>query len=271
MKKQISTLKTSIFQLNSTASIKNNQLQITTLIEKNNLQNSDLWTFPECALHRPQNQEESLSFSLTDTIVPWFQNLATTHKKWILVGSFFYKQKNLNLPTNTSVLINPSGEITQTYDKIHLFDVSVENLSFCESASFSAGTKPKTANINNFNCGLSICFDCRFPELYRHYAKDKCDIIFIPSSFTKSTGEKHWHSLCRARAIENQCYVIAPNQCGIGANKAETYGHSLIIDPFGEIIAEGSANNVEVISATLKLSRLSIIRELFPLLEARKL
>jgi len=270
-KERSSTLKTSLFQLNSTPSIKENKSQILNLIKTNDVQNSDLWTFPECALHRPRTQDESQSFNLNDTIIPWFSELAKQHEKWILVGSFFYKQNGLKLPTNTSVLIDPTGTIKQTYDKIHLFDVSLDNLSFCESSNFAAGSKPKTATINNFNCGFSICFDCRFPELYRIYAQQKCDIIFIPSSFTKSTGTKHWHTLCKSRAIENQAYVIAPNQCGIGGNGADTYGHSLIIDPFGEIIAEGSATRPEVIHATLNMSRLKFIRDLFPLLNARKL
>lgn len=271
MDEQTQELKVSLFQLNSTASIEHNQRQINELIDKYNSTHTDLWTFPECALHRPQNQTESRSFSLDDTIIPWFQNLAKTHKKWILVGSFFLKQKNKSLPTNSSVVINPSGDIIQTYDKLHLFDVSLNSLSFCESKSFQAGTTPKTVDINSFLCGLSICFDCRFPELYRHYSKNNCDILFIPSSFTKTTGQRHWHTLCIARAIENQCYVIAPNQCGLGANSAPTYGHSLIIDPFGEIISEASEENIEVIHATLNKSKIQSTRQLFPLLNARKL
>ena len=103
----------------------------------------------------------------------------------------FYKQYSNRLPTNTSVLIDPAGKICQTYDKIHLFDVNVNSTPFCESESFSAGLEPKTIDIKTFKAGLSICFDCRFPELYRYYANNHCDLLFIPSSFTKTTVRDH--------------------------------------------------------------------------------
>ncbi len=265
------SLTIAVFQLNMTANIDTNKDQITSLVSANQAKESDCWAFPECALFRPQSNNEFQHFSLKDTVITWFQELALEHQKWILVGSFFYNNPDINGTTNTSVLIDPKGTIQQLYDKMHLFDVTIDNLSFIESQRFIAGTSPKTALINDFLCGFSICFDLRFPELYRSYASQQAHLCFVPSSFTTSTGTHHWHTLCRARAIENQCYIIAPNQCGLGMNGSSTYGHSLIIDPFGKIIAEASADTPEVISATLSLTKLNHTRKLFPLLSARKL
>ena len=265
------SLTIAVFQLNMTANIDTNKDQIASLVSDNQAKEADCWAFPECALFRPQSDNKFQDFSLKDIIITWFQDLANQHQKWILVGSFFYNNPDMNGTTNTSVLIDPKGTIQQHYDKMHLFDVNIESLSFLESKRFIAGTAPKTAKINNFLCGFSICFDLRFPELYRYYASQKAHLCFVPSSFTTATGTHHWHTLCRTRAIENQCYIIAPNQCGVGMNGAATYGHSLIIDPFGKILAEASADKPEVISATLSLTKLNHIRKLFPLLTARKL
>ena len=265
------TLKVAVFQLNMTHDIEQNKHQLMNLISKTSAQDAELWALPECTLFRHQALKDFSHFAMDETIVPWFQDHAKTYKKWILIGSFFYNNPELKGTTNTSVLINPEGTIIQDYNKIHLFDVTIDNLSFLESDRFKAGTTPKTARIKSFLCGFSICFDIRFPELYRLYADLGAQICFIPSSFTKTTGTHHWHTLCRARAIENQCYIIAPNQCGIGTNHAQTYGHSLIVDPFGKILAEASSDTPEVISATLSLKRVTQTRRLFPLLSAKKL
>lgn len=263
-------LRIAVFQLNMTADIKKNKEQIESLIFSLEASNSECWVFPECALFRPSSTSDFKAFEITETIIPWFQSLAKTYKKWVLVGSFFH-QKNEGQVCNTSVLVSPEGILCEQYDKIHLFDVQVNRLSFCESDHFSAGTTPSMACINGYKCGLSICFDLRFPELYRHYADKGCDILFVPSSFTKTTGKRHWHILCQARAIENQCYVVAPNQCGIGANNAETYGHSLIVGPDGTIIAEAVKDRPCCISATLSQSKINHTRTVFPLLKARRL
>ena len=139
-----------------------------------------------------------------------------------------------------------------------------------ESSAFEAGEDIKIVDIDGFKVGLSICFDCRFPELYRKYAEQGCDIVCIPASFTKPTGLLHWHTLCRARAIENQCYILAPNQVGIGAQGVETYGHSLIIDPEGHILAEASDSNCEVIVSSIEKDKLNTLRQNFPVLNCRR-
>ena len=207
--------------------------------------------------------------------------LAKKHKVWILIGSMLEKTRNTKQeagsrknnfkPFNTSVLINPQGKITAKYRKIHLFDIKLKGKEILESSRNQAGKNLKLAKIENIKVGLSICYDLRFPEVYRYYSKNGAEIICVPSSFTKLTGEAHWHTLIKARAIENFAYVIAPNQAGTGSGGVKTYGHSLIVDPWGRILAEGSANKEEVIFAEIDLEYLKKIRKNLPALEHRKL
>ena len=201
--------------------------------------------------------------------------LAKKYKIWILIGSLLETVgagRDLpSKPFNTSVLINPNGKIIAKYRKIHLFDIRLKGKQILESSRNQAGKNPKLAKIENIKVGLSICYDLRFPELYRYYSTNGAKIICIPSSFTKPTGEAHWHTLIKARAIENFAYVIAPNQAGIGSGGIKTYGHSLIVDPWGKVLAEGSANNEEVIFSEIDLDYLEKIRKNLPALEHRKI
>ena len=130
------------------------------------------------------------------------------------------------------------GDIQATYRKVHLFNAIVGGVRLFESDYFISGTEPQISQIKNFKIGFSICYDLRFPEFYRYYFKNDVDILCIPSSFTSKTGKDHWNPLCKARAIENQSYVLAPNQYGLGSGRVKTYGHSLIINPWGKVIAE---------------------------------
>lgn len=215
------------------------------------------------------------AFKVAESVPGYSTNLisqlAKKYKVWILIGSLLEKEKKNLKPYNTSVLINPNGKIAAKYRKIHLFDIKLKGKQILESSRNQAGKSPKLAKIENIKVGLSICYDLRFPELYRYYSKNGAEIICIPSSFTKPTGEAHWHTLIKARAIENFAYVIAPNQAGIGSGGVKTYGHSLIADPWGKILAEGSADKEEVIFTEIDLDYLEKIRRNLPSLEHRKL
>lgn len=210
--------------------------------------------------------------------------LAKKYKIWILIGSMLetagagpatgearLQSERRDLPFNTSVLINPNGKIITKYRKIHLFDIRLKGKEILESSRNQAGKNPKLAKIENIKVGLSICYDLRFPELYRYYSKSGAQVLCIPSSFTKPTGEAHWHTLIKARAIENLSYVIAPNQAGVGSGGIKTYGHSLIIDPWGKVLAEGPANGETVIFADIDLEYLKQVRKNLPALEHRKI
>ncbi|WP_188663150.1 carbon-nitrogen hydrolase family protein [Terasakiella brassicae] len=169
-----------------------------------------------------------------------FRDLAVETKSWILIGSLAVRLENGKV-ANRCFLLNDQGEIVGQYDKIHLFDVDLAGgESYRESNTFDGGDRAVLAQTPWGPLGMSICYDVRFPHLYRDYAQAGANIITVPAAFTKQTGEAHWKVLLRARAIETGCYVIAPGQCGEHKGGRQTYGHSLIINPWGEVLAEGA-------------------------------
>jgi len=189
----------------------------------------------------------------------------------LLAGSMLEKIPASDKAYNTSLLFDPDGHLIAKYRKIHLFDVEIENgVSVMESATRAFGKSFVVAESNLCSMGLTICYDLRFPELYRALAHQGAQLIFIPSAFTSYTGKAHWEPLLRARAIENQVYVIAPDQYGENPTSFSTHGHSMIIDPWGKIVAElpeGSG----VIIAEVDLDYLTRVRAELPALTHRKL
>jgi len=168
-----------------------------------------------------------------------FADLARETGTWLLVGSLAVRISPDKV-ANRSVLVDPAGEIVARYDKIHLFDVDLnEKESYRESARIAPGGQAVVAVTPWGGLGMTVCYDLRFPHLYRSLAKRGADFLSVPAAFTRVTGRAHWHVLQRARAIENGCYVFAPAQCGEHAEGRQTYGHSLIIDPWGEVLADG--------------------------------
>lgn len=172
---------------------------------------------------------------------------------------------------NTALLIGPDGQELTRYQKVHLFDVNVpDGNTYQESATVVAGQAlPNIYPSDRFgNLGLSVCYDVRFPELYRHLSKQGADVLFVPAAFTAYTGKDHWQVLLQARAIENTCYVIAPAQTGEHYDRRQTHGHALIIDPWGVILADaGTLPGAAV--ASLEPSRISQVRRQMPSLEHR--
>ena len=166
------------------------------------------------------------------------RKLAKKYKKWILIGSLIIKISKNKL-VNRSVLIDKAGKVRTYYDKIHMYDVDLSKKEkYFESKTFTAGKKIKSFNLPWGKLGLSICYDLRFPNLYRKLSKAGSLFISIPSSFTETTGKRHWHSLLKARAIENFCYIFAPAQGGTHYNGRKTFGHSMIVSPDGKILKE---------------------------------
>ena len=164
---------------------------------------------------------------------------------WLLIGSLAVKTEasDDDRLANRSFLINPTGEIIARYDKIHMFDVDVgDGQSYRESRAYRPGDHAVLAPTPFGGVGMTICYDLRFPYLYRMLAQSGADIITVPAAFTKVTGQAHWHALLKARAIETGCYVIAPAQGGKHADGRETFGCSLIISPWGDILAEGGVD-----------------------------
>lgn len=171
----------------------------------------------------------------------WLSGVAAERRCWVLGGSI--PERRGSKVFNTSVLLDRSGAPQAFYRKIHLFEARLDDgRKISEHAVFNAGTRPVLIDIEGWRCGLAICYDIRFPELFRCYAMAGAHVFFAPANFTQRTGRDHWETLLRARAIENQCYVVAPNQCGANPDTGvKSYGNSMAIGPWGEALARAGA------------------------------
>ncbi|RIK43211.1 MAG: hydrolase [Chloroflexi bacterium] len=199
-----------------------------------------------------------------------FGAVARRHNIWLLGGSMRERSATPGKFYNSAVLYDPAGEIAAVYRKIHLFDIDLTgNVTANESATILPGDDIVTAEIDGHTAGLSICYDLRFPELYRLLALAGAEMLLVPAAFTMFTGKDHWHVLLRARAIENQAYVLAPGQYGPHAPAAQCYGHSVVIDPWGTVIAEAS-DTEGVVVADLDFAYLRKIRKQLPSLANRR-
>ena len=195
------------------------------------------------------------------------------HQIWLLGGTLPIESGKPDKVFAANLLYDPNGECIAHYNKIHLFDALVDEASdesYRESNTFESGNEVVVAQTEIGNIGLSVCYDLRFPEVYRKMHKEKVQIITVPSAFTATTGGAHWESLLRTRAIENLCYVIASNQGGAHVNKRETWGHSMIIDPWGTVLASVD-KGPGVAVAEIDLDKQAKLRNMFPALSHIKL
>jgi len=221
---------------------------------------------PECLNVMTSNTEHLKKVATTQEECPVLKECVNFAKKqniYLSIGSLLLRIKNSNKLVNRSFFINNKGKIINFYDKINLFDVEInKNEKYHESNIFKKGNKFVVANSPWGEFGLSICYDVRFPELYRKLLFLGSKFLLIPAAFTRPTGKSHWKVLLRSRAIENTCFVIAAAQCGTHHAKRKTHGHSLIIDPWGKVIIEGK-NYPKIFFATLDLNILKPIRKRF--------
>ena len=212
--------------------------QIIALIKQSIKNNPDLIITPETSSLITSDKKilyKNTYKMIEDPLIKKIKEISKKNKKWILIGSLAIKEKNKY--RNRSIMINPKGKIAAYYDKIKMFDVKLQNKEqHKESKTYRPGNKLVSVNLPWGKLGLTICYDLRFPELYRNLSKKKLNFISVPSAFTKITGQKHWLTLLKARAIENFCYIFAPNQVGKNTKKRETFGHSVIISPDGKIL-----------------------------------
>ena len=201
-----------------------------------------------------------------DPSVAAFRDLAAETGAWLLIGSVVLRASAERL-ANRSLLIDPAGTIAARYDKIHMFDVAVpDGQSYRESKAYEAGAEAVTADLPWGRLGLTVCYDLRFPDLYRALARAGAAFLSVPSAFTKYTGAAHWHVLLRARAIETGCFVFAPAQCGVHDGGRETYGHSLIVAPWGGVLADGG-EAPGVCLAEIDPARVAKARAMIPALD----
>ena len=230
----------SCIQLCSSDCIKSNLKRSERLIKKAVSQKADLIITPEVSSKFSLNKKKLLEVSTTmnnDSYLLGVKRLAKKYKKWILIGSLIIKNKKKLL--NRSVLIDDKGKIKTFYDKIHMYDAKLsKSEKYFESKTFRPGKNIKVVKLPWGKLGLSICYDLRFPNMYRKMSKKGAIFLSIPSAFTETTGKRHWHTLLKARAIENFSYVFAPGQAGKHCNGRKTYGHSMIVSPDGKILKE---------------------------------
>ena len=200
----------------------------------------------------------------------FLSRMASENRLWIVAGSIPLKSPETDRCYGATLLIDADGKTVNCYRKIHLFDVNLPDRdeSYRESASMAPGTGLVVEDTPAGRLGLSICYDLRFPELYRKLVEQGADVLSVPAAFTLVTGKAHWHTLLRARAIENLAYVIAPGQYGQHSDGRTTFGHSLIIDPWGRILAE-QAEGDGVIAAEIDLNLARELRRDFPTLSHR--
>ncbi len=208
-------------------------------------------------------------------ILTALRQLARQHRVTLIGGGFPERTPDPDRPHNTAVVVDPSGEVRAVYRKIHLFDVEVgDGQSYRESAAVTAGTDPQVVEVTTsagpLRVGLSICYDLRFPELYRRLVDLGAQLLVVPAAFTLVTGKDHWHVLLRARAIEAQCHVLAAAQWGQHPRGRTTYGKSLVVDPWGDVIAQAS-EGTGVVVAPVDLDRLADVRRRLPSLAHRRL
>ncbi len=220
----------------------------------------------------PKVTQREAQFFNDSSILAMFQNLARELHVCLHIGSLAIRLDQQDRLVNRSCLISPSGELLAHYDKIHMFDVDlVGGESYRESKHYIPGQKSVIADLPVGltpapKLGFSICYDLRFAALYRSLAKAGAQLIGVPAAFTKQTGQAHWHILLRARAIETGCFILAAAQGGTHENGRSTYGHSLIVSPWGEVIAQASGMKPQVIVADIDLSKVANARTAIPAL-----
>ena len=211
--------------------------------------------------------QREVGYEQDDKALGHFCALAREHGLWLLIGSMAVRVGDGFV--NRSLLLSPEGSVVARYDKMHLFDVTLpDGRSFEESALYEAGDRVVVGDFSEGLLGLSICYDVRFASLYRALVRAGARFLSIPAAFTDTTGEAHWHVLLRARAIETGSFVFAPAQGGVHENGRRTYGHSLIISPWGEILAEAEGTKPQVISATIDPVKSEEARACIPAMRA---
>jgi len=269
------THRVAAIQMSSGDNLQENLRVAGRLLEEAHTRNCVLAVLPENFAFVGARDPDKLAVAENAGVGPIQEFLARTaarHAMWIVAGSLPLKTPETSLCYGASFVFDADGRAVSCYRKIHLFDVDLPDSdeSYRETASMDAGDEPRTVDTPLGRLGLTICYDLRFPELYRRLVDDGATLFSIPSAFTFATGTAHWHTLLRARAIENLSYAIAAGQHGTHPNGRTTFGHSLIVDPWGRILAEQDLGDAVVV-ADVDPGLPQKLRSEFPVLEHRKL
>ncbi len=264
-------MKVAAIQMVSSADLTENLACAARLVDQAAQAGARLVQLPEyfCQIGLHETDKFAIAEPFADgEIQSFLAGKAKQHGIWLAGGSIPLLTAQAGKVTNTSLLYGPSGEVLARYDKLHLFSYLDGRHDIDERRTMQAGSEIVTAQTELGRIGLSICYDLRFPELYR--AMPPVDLLLVPSAFTESTGKAHWEVLLRARAIENQCYVLAAAQGGTHASQRRTFGHSMLIDPWGEVLALLPAGEGVVIG-DMHPQRLSAVRSSLPALAHRRI
>ncbi len=260
-------------QMRSGDRVEDNLRQADTLIERAVGEGARVLVLPENFAHMGRHERDKLAIAEADGRGPvqdFLADRAARHGIWLVGGSVFLRSPDDARVTAACLVCGPDGRRHARYDKAHLFDVAVsEAEQYRESATIRPGPgRPVLVEAEGTRIGLSICYDLRFPEMYRALVRRGAEILLVPAAFTHATGRAHWSVLLRARAIENQCAVVAPNQCGEAVSGRRTWGHSQIIDPWGQVLVE-LEELPGVATARVDLKELRALRRRFPVLQHR--
>lgn len=270
-------MKVAVLQMVSTPDVATNLACAQHLVAQASAQGAELLVLPEYFCGMWWKDTDKLAWAesrghgrIQTALASW----ARAHAVWLLGGTVPIHSEDPQQVYNTSMLFDPQGHCAATYDKVHLFRFATEQEHYDESVVIKAGTQPVVATLTDrtghtWKLGLSVCYDLRFPELYRHYAAQGVDMVAVPAAFTYTTGQAHWELLLRARAVENQCWVLAAAQGGRHANGRQTWGHSMVVDPWGGVLAEQTAAGTGIGYAVLDAAFLRQVRQRLPALEHR--
>ncbi len=272
----MSIFRAAVLQMLSTDDVEANLDSAASLIEDAATQGAEFCLLPENFALMGMHEQDKLAIREapgTGPIQSFLENQARRHQIWIMGGTIPLQADDPGHIRSACLLYNPDGEMIARYDKIHLFDVCVDSDSdevYNESSTIEAGNQTVVARTPFANIGMSVCYDLRFPELYRGMHAHEANMITVPAAFTWKTGKVHWESLLKARAVENLCYLLASNQSGRHVNGRDTWGHSMIVDPWGSILA-CVESGPGVACADIDMEHLKRLRRTFPALEHRQI
>jgi predicted amidohydrolase len=273
-------MKIAAVQMVSTPRVDTNLEVARRLVGQAAREGAGLVVLPEyfCFMGRSDRDKLAIAEPLGDgPIQRMLADAARAHRVWLIGGTLPITVDGDRAGTgdsdrvmNANLVFSPRGERVARYDKMHLFAFDNGRERYDEGRTLESGRAPVAFDADGWRVGLSVCYDLRFPELYRALMRPPCDLLSVPSAFTHTTGAAHWEVLLRARAIENQCYVVAAAQGGTHENGRRTFGHSLIVDPWGEVVACRREDGDGVAVAALDRERIDDVRRQLPALELRR-
>lgn len=263
-----------VIQMTSGTDVQENLHTAYGLLQQAARQGAVLAALPENFAFMGHSDQDKFAIAEDDGDGPmqsWLANTARELGLWIVAGTLPIRIPSEARVAAASLVVNARGERVARYDKMHLFDVEVDDATgrYRESATIAPGQQAVVVDTPVGKLGMAICYDLRFPELFRQLSNQGTEVFVLPSAFTVPTGRAHWEVLLRARAIENLCYLLAPAQTGLHANGRETYGHSMIVDPWGEVLACQS-DEAGCVATELDLERQAELRKRFPALLHRR-